>query len=626
MTPLKAPDLTTPGRMAWLAVLVAVAATVILYVQDMGWLAGAFGDTDDATRIVMVRELLAGRGWWDQHWMRVQPPMGVYMHWSRLLDGGLALMTLFFRLFTTAQNAEYATRLVWPMLWIMPSAWSVLVISRTLATSTGAHDRAQPVVIAATMMMLINLGLYAQFRPGRVDHHNVQIALALLALAGGVQPSQRRGWAVCAGVSAGFGLAVGLEAIFFQVLVGAMIAFRFALNPAARRFVTAYAAALGLTTIAAYAIQTPPDRWLMSACDAEGANLATAVAVGASLLVVGMRLSQKRDSRFRVLGLAVAGAAALAVYLALEPNCVHGPFADVDPRIRAFWLDHVTEVANLPTVYKRSADTAFSIIATGCLALAALAFLMVQPRRLTDHVWWLVSLSLLLALIVGWQAARMTAYLDWLAVPLMAVAAGAVARRYEGQIGLFAAVGAGLVLAPIGWSGMASQVNNALPSVTAALAPKAAAHGKPGAPAPVVAAKKKDPPDYCFNGFPYKALNRAPKGLTLSEIDLGPFVLAYSPSSTLSAPYHRLSWGIMQAEQVLAADADHAYPMVRKLGVTYVLACPNHANHADRTGQKPTTLQRRLDRADAPPWLEAMTPPKSPVMIYRVVAPLAKTK
>ena len=86
MATARVPDLTTLPRMAWLAVLVAVAMTIALYIQDSSWLPGAFGDTDDATRVVMVRELLAGRGWWDQHWLRLQPPVGVYMHWSRLLD------------------------------------------------------------------------------------------------------------------------------------------------------------------------------------------------------------------------------------------------------------------------------------------------------------------------------------------------------------------------------------------------------------------------------------------------------------------------------------------------------------------------------------------------------------
>lgn len=60
--------------------------------QDSAWLPNALGDTDDATRLVMVRDMFAGHGWWDQKITRLQPPVGLYMHWSRLLDGGLYLM------------------------------------------------------------------------------------------------------------------------------------------------------------------------------------------------------------------------------------------------------------------------------------------------------------------------------------------------------------------------------------------------------------------------------------------------------------------------------------------------------------------------------------------------------
>jgi len=69
------------------------------------------GDTDDATRIMLVRGLLHGQGWWDQHLMRLQPPVGVYMHWSRLLDGGIALMERVFALVVDWPRADWLTRL-----------------------------------------------------------------------------------------------------------------------------------------------------------------------------------------------------------------------------------------------------------------------------------------------------------------------------------------------------------------------------------------------------------------------------------------------------------------------------------------------------------------------------------
>ena len=621
--PRKLPDLTTPARLALLAVFVAVVASAVSYADNMRWMRAALGDTDDATRLVMVRELLAGRGWWDQHWLRLQPPVGVYMHWSRLLDGGLAGLTLLFRLVLSPADAEYATRIVWPGLWIIPAAWATLVSARALAVSTGRHDRAQPAVIAATVLLLLNVSLYAsQFHSGRVDHHTAQIALTLVALAGALQPSHRRAWAVTAGIAGGIGLAIGLEALFFQVLIAGSIALRFVLDPGTRRFVRSYGVALAASTVIAQGIQTPPDRWAVSACDAIGLNLVAGVVAGIAVLWVGMALSRFRDSRFRALAVVLAGGAALAAYLGLDPNCVHGPFADVDPRIRAIWLDHVNEVANWFVLYQRDAGRAMTLAGAAVVGVLATLGLLWQPRRLMDGAWWTTALSLALGLVVGALAARMTAYALWFEIPPIAVAAAVLARRYEAGVASFAAIGAAMLLTPDGWGAMAQMGAERLAALQTPPPPAAALRNTAGTRStPKVAAKPRPPRDYCLNASSYDVLARAPKGLTVSEIDLGPFVLAHTPSSSLSGPYHRLSWGIMAARSILSARGQAAYDRARQLGVTYVLECPVHHRNADRRGLAPDALQAQLDRSAAPDWLVPMTALNAPVVVYRVRPP-----
>ena len=49
-------------------------------------------DTDDAMRLVQVRDLLAGQGWFDMVQHRLMPPEGASMHWSRLVDAPLAAL------------------------------------------------------------------------------------------------------------------------------------------------------------------------------------------------------------------------------------------------------------------------------------------------------------------------------------------------------------------------------------------------------------------------------------------------------------------------------------------------------------------------------------------------------
>ena len=163
---------------------------------------------------------------------------------------------------------------------------------------------------------------------------------------------------------------------------------------------------------------------------------------GIAVLWVGMALSRFRDSRFRALAVVLAGGAALAAYLGLDPNCVHGPFADVDPRIRAIWLDHVNEVANWFVLYQRDAGRAMTLAGAAVVGVLATLGLLWQPRRLMDGAWWTTALSLALGLVVGALAARMTAYALWFEIPPIAVAAAVLARRYEAGVASFAAIGA----------------------------------------------------------------------------------------------------------------------------------------------------------------------------------------
>jgi hypothetical protein len=56
----------------------------------------ALGDTDDNMRMMQVRALLAGQGWYDLRQYRMNPPYGADIHWSRLVDLPIAGLKLAF--------------------------------------------------------------------------------------------------------------------------------------------------------------------------------------------------------------------------------------------------------------------------------------------------------------------------------------------------------------------------------------------------------------------------------------------------------------------------------------------------------------------------------------------------
>src|SRR6476646_10746960 len=81
----------TPLSLSLLATAFLVIATLAGPGPSLSdWL----GDTDDAVRLVTVRELLGGAPWFDLTLSRIGAPEPLVSHWSRLIDAPLALLML----------------------------------------------------------------------------------------------------------------------------------------------------------------------------------------------------------------------------------------------------------------------------------------------------------------------------------------------------------------------------------------------------------------------------------------------------------------------------------------------------------------------------------------------------
>ena len=71
-----------------------VVAGVFLYPRWDAIRGFMLSDTDDNMRIMQVRALLAGQGWYDLRQYRLDPPFGADIHWSRLVDLPIAAIKL----------------------------------------------------------------------------------------------------------------------------------------------------------------------------------------------------------------------------------------------------------------------------------------------------------------------------------------------------------------------------------------------------------------------------------------------------------------------------------------------------------------------------------------------------
>src|SRR6476660_8956504 len=201
------------GRLSvapWVWALLATLFLVVVTLAGRGpSLSDWLGDTDDAVRLVTGRELINGAPWFDTTLPRIGAPEPLVSHWSRLIDLPLAALIGTLTPLLGPERAELATRIVWPTL---------LFFALTLIVAREAHRRAGPVGAAfAVMRVAASTLALAQYRPGRIDHHNAQILCAVAGLIFLVRSldDRRAGW--IAGIFIGLGLAIGYEAIALVV-------------------------------------------------------------------------------------------------------------------------------------------------------------------------------------------------------------------------------------------------------------------------------------------------------------------------------------------------------------------------------------------------------------------------
>ena len=239
-------------------------------------------------RLAQLRDWLGGQGWYDLHQWRVAP--GYESHWSRLIDLGLAGTLWFFGLFFDGALAERLMRTAWPMLWLLPTMAGAAAIAWRIAGRDAA--------LIALLLALIGLPAFHQFRPGRIDHHNVQIALAVLVVAATVWSDRVRWAALAAGALTGLALAIGLECLPYLIVCAVAFALRYVLDRNGGKPVADYGLSLAASALAAFFVIVGPDHWTRPVCDAIAINWLALVGIG-GLGLAAADLSQQDISRAR---------------------------------------------------------------------------------------------------------------------------------------------------------------------------------------------------------------------------------------------------------------------------------------------------------------------------------------
>ncbi len=297
-------------------------------------------DTYSAMRLVQVRDLLGGQGWFDTVQHRMNTPYGLPMHWSRLVDAPLALLALV---------SERFMLIAWPLLLLA----ALLILLARIADRLGG-TRA---VAAVLVLALLCPELYAVFTPGNIDHHGLQLVLMLAALLGVIEHRPRL-TAMAVAVS----LGVGLETLPY-----ALVAAGFSLLDRERvrdfGFTPACMSLLLLAAATADPYRSTP------VCDTYSLFYAALLAMGGLGAAATSLLPRHRLMAFAGLVLALLGVAAL-----LNPACLAGPYGGLDARMKTIFLGRINEAHPVWEFFRLSPSQTFGGYGYAAFALAVCFF------------------------------------------------------------------------------------------------------------------------------------------------------------------------------------------------------------------------------------------------------------
>ena len=593
MTAMSASTMPASARSEYqpsIGLLIVLAWIVIagqMLWMDWSSTAKVLGDTDDAMRLLEVREFLAGRGWFDLHEPRLQPPMGYDTHWSRLIDAGLAGLFLLLHQFTDAAFAERLMRVIWPLLWIGPAIGGTIALTWRLG--------GRPAAVVVLFLLVFGLPAFIQFKPGRIDHHDVQITLAILTLAAAVWADRVRWTPWAAGVLSALELAIGIEGMPFIVLAGAVFAVRYLLRRADAAALAQYGLALAASTAIVFFATIGPDHWTGTACDSMALNFAASAAwLGLALHIVG-RFFAVEPPRVRWFAITAVLGLAAGLFVLIEPRCLGGPLAMVDPTVRRIWLAYVTEAQPYMSTALSDPVTGVSFAAYPIAGIVAALVLARNANLYRDSGYIALVAALLLSDALTVVAIRSVSYTIWIAMPFVAAALPVLYSRLK----LASLPAMALVTLPFTPALLTSGSGMI---VEAAGVPQVNRYNSEDAP--------------CFEIENYKTLARLPAGLIVTDVDYGPFVLALTPHSVLGAPYHRLSYGITASFRAFTAPPEAAREVLRQAKATYVMTCGVRAPPGLSNAELRNSLWTKLKAGDVPNWLERV-PDTGPFAVYR---------
>ncbi|MFC3163335.1 hypothetical protein [Ciceribacter thiooxidans] len=562
-------------------------------------------DNDDVMRLVVVRDLLAGQGWFDNVQHRLGLEAGTAMHWSRLIDLPIAGLIVFFRQLMPESVAEAGALLAWPLSLTIP-----FLAMMGLAGRRMGGPQVMQIAFAMTTILVVTSN---RFLPGAIDHHNVQFVL-IATMAAMLVDADYKPWSFAvAGAAAAAAIAIGAETTPIVAVVCLIVAVLWAWHgsafaAAARAF--ALAIAIGITVV--FFATVPPSRYGEVTCDSLSIGYYGITAAGGALLFLSALLASGVRREFRFAVLAGDGVIVVATALILAPQCLRNPLADLDPLLVRLWLSNVIEAQSVLSELSSEPGTFGGFYAVGLFALLVCLSRIWMRDRVELH-------AILLALVAAaWGIAliqvRGAVFANLLAILPLALLISELRRHAHADpenmsIGFFF-LGSALMAVPSVWAFVGVLAAEGTDGIANRL--------RSGEPKQTETAASAD----CESRTAIAPMVNLPATTVAAPSDSGSEILRFTAHRVLSAPYHRNQGGMLTELHIGLATPAEAVAFLRGANVGLIAYCPEDAQTKRLAAMKPDGLYAALGRGEIPPYLVALPQAEgSGFRLYKVDLP-----
>jgi hypothetical protein len=550
-----------------------IGSSIAKSINEIGFLQSA----DDIVRMVTVQNWLAGQGWFDPVLPRLGYEPGTLMHWSRLVDAPLGLLVMVGNVISAGFGIQLAAT-AWPMMTFTAAFAAILFAVRR---ATGSSN-VLPTIIVGGFSLLS----WAAFVPGAIDHHNIQVAMALWLVVS-ILPSQNDTKSLAlAGIFTSVSLAIGMETLPIAMAGAIAVCIRLfvereAFYEPARR----YGLALATSMAAMFFLLVAPEAYGRAYCDALSVFQFVCAGAGGLLLYAGLHpLIRKRIQSAYVVIPAFAGIFVVLLVYHSFPQCLADPVV-VDPLMKHYWLDSIIEAQN---VFQIAKNDSLQLIYIYSIPLIALGVLVWQIAKRED---WLAASILLVFLFVTIAVTMFQLRGVKQAFPLAGLILSITMTRFmegAGKERPVQAIAALLTCCSMFWGGLVGVLTplvNQRSSVVDA-----------GAGAPEK--------DLCRTQSDLATLSDEKPGFIAAANGLGPWLLFTTNHRVLAGPYHRNVQGNIDAVKIMIGSEPEARAIIEKGGITHFMACAKFADEAQILREVPNGFLGQLIAGKTPQWLE----------------------